>query len=168
MTRPPRPRRGFTLIELMVVVAVIAILALMAVPSFRDRIVRQQVAEAIDGMAFTREAVAAAYKATGTFPADNDAAGLPPPEKIVGTHLRAVTVRDGVIELAFGNSADGLLKQRHVVLRPAFVAGYPQVPLAWLCAGAAVPAQMTAQGADTTDVPPQYLPLRCRGPGNAS
>ena len=39
--------RGFTLIELMVVVAVVAILAVIAVPSFQDRIVRAQIVEAV-------------------------------------------------------------------------------------------------------------------------
>lgn len=167
MTRPSCPPRGFTLIELMVVVAVIAILALMAVPTYRDRIVRQQVADAIDSLQFAREGVAVAYRVVGEFPSDNTAAGLPPADKIVGAYVSSVVVRNGALELHFGNSADKVLKGRHLVLRPAYVAGYPQVPLAWICAAGKVPDQMTVQGNDSSDVPRTYLPLRCH-PGGAA
>ncbi|HTN50428.1 MAG TPA: prepilin-type N-terminal cleavage/methylation domain-containing protein, partial [Burkholderiaceae bacterium] len=39
--------RGFTLIEMMVVLAIIAILALMAIPTYRDKYIRDQVVEAM-------------------------------------------------------------------------------------------------------------------------
>jgi type IV pilus assembly protein PilA len=154
--------RGFTLLELMVVVAVIAILSTMMIPSYRDRIVRQQVAETLDGLAFARGAIATRYAATATFPADNVEAGLPPPDKIVSGTLSSVTVADGALVLVFGNTADSALKGKRLSLRPAFVDDYPQVPLVWLCAAAPVPGNMTAQGDDVTDVPRRYLPLRCQ------
>jgi len=162
MKRPLAASRGFTLLELVVVVAVIAILSMMMIPSYRDRIVRKQVAEALDGLAFARGAIATRYAATKTFPADNDEAGLPPPDKIVSTQLSSVTVADGALVLVFGNAADAGLKGRRLSLRPAFVEGYPQVPLVWLCAAAPVPGNMTVQGDDVTDVPARYLPLRCQ------
>ena len=162
MKRPLAAFRGFTLLELMVVVAVIAILSMMVIPSYRDRIVRQQVADTLDGLAFARGAIATRFVAKGTFPADNDEAGLPPPDKIVSNHLSSATVADGALVLVFGNAADSALKGKRLSLRPAFVEGYPQVPLVWLCAAAPVPGNMTAQGEDVTDVPTRYLPLRCR------
>jgi len=161
MKRLPVPPRGFTLLELMVVVAVIAILSMMAIPSYRDRIVRKQVAETLDGLAFAQGAIGTRYALTHAFPADNAEAGLPPADKIVGSHLLSVTVVDGALVLRFGNSADTTLKDKKLSLRPAYVDGYPQVPLVWVCAGAKVPGNMTAQGEDVTDVPTRYLPLRC-------
>ena len=161
MNRPSAAARGFTLLELMVVVAVIAILSTMLIPSYRDRIVRKQVAETLDGLAFAQSAIGARYAATASFPADNVTAGLPPPDKIVGNHLSSVTVVDGALVLRFGNAVDGTLKGKQLSLRPAYVEGYPQVPLVWVCAGARVPGNMTAQGQDVTDVDKRYLPLRC-------
>ena len=162
MNRPLATSRGFTLLELMVVVAVIAILSMMMIPSYRDRIVRKQVAETLDGLAFARGAVATRYAATATFPADNGEAGLPPAGKIVSDTLSWVAVGGGAPVLGFGNTADAGLKGKRLSLRPAFVQDYPQVPLVWLCAAAPVPGNMTAQGDDVTDVPARYLPLRCQ------
>jgi type IV pilus assembly protein PilA len=165
MKRTPSTSRGFTLIELMVVVTVIAILSMMAVPMFRERIVRTQVAEAIDTMEFARAAVGARHVLTGAFPKDNAAAGLPPADKIVGNHVASLTVVDGALELVFGNKADGVLRGKRLSLRPAFVDGYPQVPVVWVCAAANVPDKMTLQGVDATDVPVRFLPMRCQQTG---
>src|SRR6218665_3634458 len=79
--RQPSPRRGFTMIELMAVVAVFAILAMLAVPTFRERIVRKQVAESLDSLEFVRTAIGARYAGSGIFPKDKDASGLPPAHK---------------------------------------------------------------------------------------
>ena len=72
-------RRGFTLIEVMVVVAVIAILAMMAFPTYQDKLVRDQVTEALPLADIAKAPVAAGWTLLKLFPADNAAAGLPPP-----------------------------------------------------------------------------------------
>ena len=163
MRQPAPPRLlGFTLIEVVVVMAVIAILALMAVPNLTDRTVRQQVAATLEHVQFARQAVADRHALTGTFPADNEEALLPPADRIVGSFLSSVTVRDGVLDLVFGNGANSKLAGKRLSLRPAAVPDYPQVPVVWICAGASVPDKMEAHGEDTTDVPALYLPPSCR------
>lgn len=164
MNSPLPVRRGFSLIELLIVMAVMAILALLAVPNFTDRIVRKQVADSLEVVDFAKRNVGLYRGLSGKFPLDNVEASLPPPDKIVGSFLSSVTVQDGALVLAFGNGANPLLKGKRLSLRPAYVPDYPEVPLVWVCAGAAVPEKMTAQGRDDTDIPGLYLPAACRTP----
>ena len=63
----PSPR-GFTLIELVVVMAIIAILALMAVPTFHEKHIREQVIEAMRLTDIAKGPIAAAWAATKAFP----------------------------------------------------------------------------------------------------
>ena len=158
---------GFTLIELMIVVAIIAMLATMAVPSFQDRVIRGQVGEGLALAEFAKQEVAARYAKTRTFPASNDAAGLPPADHIVGNYVSAIAVREGALVVTFGNQANRHLVGKQLSLRPATVDGYPQVPIAWICGTATVPEKMTAHGADETTLAGIHLPLDCR-PGPAA
>ncbi|MFZ5549479.1 MAG: pilin [Pseudomonadota bacterium] len=153
---------GFTLIEIVVVIAIIAILALAAVPSMQDRLVREQVVEAVKLADIAKVAVAAVWRSDAEMPQDNEAAGLPVAEKIVGNHVSAVAVEDGAIHITFGNSANGVLQGKRLTLRPAVVEDTPLVPVAWICARAAVPAQMTALGEDRTELEDRFLPVNCR------
>lgn len=154
--------RGFTLLELMVALGVLVILLLVALPSYLDRIVREQVAEALPLADLAKPAVAAAWLAGSPLPADNAAAGLPPPEKIVNQWVRSVTVADGAIDIAFGNRAARALQGQVLTVRPAGVPDARVVPLVWLCGLAGPPDKMEALGANRTSVPGGFLPPRCR------
>lgn len=156
------PRRGFTLIELMVVVAVIAILATMAMPSLQGRIVREQIVEGMRLADVAKPAVAAAWKTTHTLPADNAAAGLPAADRIVGNLVSSVVVEQGAVHVTFGNQANGAIQGKTLTLRPAVVEDAPVVPVAWVCANTAAPTPMTVHGTDRTTVPARFLPLNCR------
>ena len=155
-------RRGFTLVELMVVIAVIAILALIALPTYTDKIIRDQVAEAMPLAEIVKQPINADWSRGQPLPADNAAAGLPVADKIVNTLVTSVAVQDGAIHIVFGNRAHGLLKGKTLTLRPAVVEDAPVVPIAWICGKASVPPKMTVRGADRTDIPVGFLPLRCR------
>ena len=156
-------RRGFTLIEILVVLAVIAILALMAFPTYQDRIVQDQINEALPLTDIVKAPVAASWALTKAFPADNAVAGLPPPNKIVSNLVSAVSLENGAIHITFGNRANGAIRGKVLTLRPAVVEDAPIVPVAWLCGLAPPPGNMAAKGTNRTNVPVNYLPLKCRG-----
>ena len=162
MSFPGRSDRGFTLVELMVVIGLIAILALVALPTYTDKLVRDQVAEALPLADLAKQPVAAAWSLGAPFPADNAAAGLPSADKIVNTLVSSVAIQDGAIHLRFGNRANGALRGKTLTLRPAVVQDAPVVPVAWICGRAPVPEKMTVHGLDRTDIPAAFLPSRCR------
>ena len=105
-----RRARGFTMVELLVVMAIIAILALLAAPNFQDTIVRNEIKEALPLADIAKQPVALMWSMTRTFPSTNDDVLLPSPEKIVSNLVKWVAVRDGAINVTFGNRANGQLR----------------------------------------------------------
>ena len=118
---------GFSAMEMMVVVAIIAILAMIAIPSQMGRIVKEQVVAAIPLADIAKEPIAASWKAAKTLPVDNKEAALPAPEKVVSNFVSALEVKDGVINMTFGNKAHPnaykryLDQQAHGWHQPAYV-----------------------------------------------
>lgn len=157
-----RTSSAFTIIEMMVILGIIAILLLLALPSYQDKFIRDQIAEALPLADIAKAPVAAAWAAKQTLPADNAAAALPPPEKIVNNFIAAVAVQNGAVHITFGNRANSRLKDKVLTLRPAVVEDAPIVPVTWVCGYASAPDQMTVKGENRTDVPASYLPVRCR------
>jgi len=154
--------RGFTVLEMLIVVGVVATLALMTLPSFIEKTVRDQVVEALPLAEMAKGPVGAAWALALPFPADNAAAGLPPADKIVGNYVSSVAVQDGAINMTFGNRINSTLRGKVLTFRPAVVVDAPAVPIAWVCGNASVPDKMTVKGLNRTDVPAGYLPLKCR------
>lgn len=163
--RLARAARGFTLIEILVVLSLVAILALAALPNMTDRVVRDQVGEALKLADVAKPSVEAAWRAGLDLPADNDAADIPPAEKIVGSFVRSVELEDGAIHITLGNQVNGAVAGRRLTLRPAVVDDAPQVPVAWVCGWSDVPQPMQARGTNRTDLENRYLPVGCRGEG---
>ncbi|WOB07422.1 pilin [Piscinibacter gummiphilus] len=154
-------RRGFTLIEVLVVMAILAILALMAVPSLQGKYIREHIVEGVTLAKLAKDNVAAVWATTKALPADNAAAGLPAPEKIVNNVVKSVTVEGGAIHIVFGNRANGALQGKTLTLRPAVVEDAPVVPVAWVCAFASAPDQMKLFGPNRTDIERRHLPVNC-------
>lgn len=164
-TRFRRALAGFTLIEVVVVLAVVAILATLAIPSFQGPYVRQQVVDSAALINVAKTAVSGKWSASGTLPADNAEAALPPADKLVGSYVTSVTVEAGALHVVFGNQVNGVIKGKTLSFRPAVVDSALVVPIAWVCGHAATPEQMSVKGTNRTDIEPKYLPLNCRAAG---
>ena len=136
-------QKGFTLIELMIVVAIIGILAAVALPAYQDYTKRAHVSEGITLGASAKAAVTEYYVSEAAWPADNAAAGLPTGTTITGNAVKSVVVDDGVITVTYtAKVEDG----KTVVFTPS-VAGTGSIK--WTCS------------AGTVD--DKYLPSNCRG-----
>ena len=155
-------QRGFTLIELMIVVGIIAILSTLALPTYQDRVIRAQVSEGIGLAEFVQQTVSAYYKKTRRMPKDNAEAGLPDANLIVGNYVSGIALTEGVVTITFGNRSNRHLSGKRLVIRPAVVEGYPVVPIAWVCGNASVPERMKVFGEKATTLPGPHLPIDCR------
>ncbi|ENW1824126.1 pilin, partial [Neisseria gonorrhoeae] len=91
-------QKGFTLIELMIVIAIVGILAAVALPAYQDYTARAQVSEAILLAEGQKSAVTEYYLNNGEWPKDNDSAGVASsPTDIKGKYVKSVTVAKGVV-----------------------------------------------------------------------
>lgn len=90
-------QKGFSLIELMIVIAIIGILAVIALPAYQDYTARAQVSEAITLMEGQKSAIVEYYADKGDWPKDNKAAGIAAATDIKGKYVAKVNVADGVL-----------------------------------------------------------------------
>jgi type IV pilus assembly protein PilA len=154
--------RGFTLIELMIVIAIIGIMATMALPSFQDRVIRAQVGEATNLAELARQSVATYYAKNRRMPRDNSEAGLPEGSNIVGNYVTRVAIAGGAIVVTFGNRANANIEGKRLAWRPAIMEAHPIVPIAWVCGNASVPGKMKVLGENDTTLINPHLPIDCR------
>ncbi|HGG7596268.1 TPA: pilin [Neisseria meningitidis] len=90
-------QKGFTLIELMIVIAIVGILAAVALPAYQDYTARAQVSEAILLAEGQKSAVTEYYLNHGEWPGDNNSAGVATSANIKGKYVEKVEVKNGVV-----------------------------------------------------------------------
>ncbi|HGH6082528.1 TPA: pilin [Neisseria meningitidis] len=85
-------QKGFTLIELMIVIAIVGILAAVALPAYQDYTARAQMSEALTLAEGQKSAVVEYYSDNGTFPNSNTSAGIAASNEIKGKYVASVKV----------------------------------------------------------------------------
>ena len=166
-------QKGFTLIELMIVVAIIGILAAIAIPAYQDYTIRSQVTEGMTLAGDLKASIAEFTAQTGEWPVDLVEAGLG--STAVGTektgrYVSGVNVTNGTITITYGKDANQAIQAGTLAFQPF---SNQNQDIVWRCGKADQPtdtidtatptsALSSDDGVAGTSIIDKYLPSSCR------
>ncbi|ENW1526104.1 pilin [Neisseria gonorrhoeae] len=157
-------QKGFTLIELMIVIAIVGILAAVALPAYQDYTARAQVSEAILLAEGQKSAVTEYYLNHGIWPENNDKAGVASPSDIKGKYVESVTVAKGVVTAKMLSSGvNNEIKGKKLSLWAKRQAG----SVKWFCGRPVTRTDKAKDDAvtdanDANKIETKHLPSTCR------
>lgn len=153
MKRACRLQKGFTLIELMVVIAVVAILVALAVPAYSDYSIRAKVSECIAAAAVPKINISEYRNTSGAWPPDQSAAGMTNIGSNVSTFCSIYSYNPGEGDFYVQVDSDAVGIPVFKLVIPVFSPTVNDSGVVdWLC----------TRGFTTGDAI-KYLPSNCRG-----
>ncbi|HEZ6236135.1 TPA: pilin [Neisseria meningitidis] len=162
-------QKGFTLIELMIVIAIVGILAAVALPAYQDYTARAQVSEAILLAEGQKSAVTEYYLNHGEWPSNNSSAGVASASDIKGKYVKSVTVANGVVTATMASSnVNNEIKDKKLSLWAKRQDG----SVKWFCGQPVTRAGTGANADDVTktdadNINTKHLPSTCRDASSA-
>jgi type IV pilus assembly protein PilA len=158
-------QKGFTLIELMIVIAIIGILAAIAIPAYQNYTIRSQVTEGLSLADGWKTSISEFYAQNGSFPSTSSTSGgtgaIAVSGASIGKYVGSISVAAGgnIIVTYSGSQVNQKLSGLKLGLYPGLDTNYDVV---WVCGTASTPANVTGVTITTsTTVSAAYLPTSC-------